>query len=319
MDLIRTLLCSLTITQIAIHLLFCSRDNADLLTGLSSYSKYLRLDDTHRTASIRAYALQWLSKIKLLSDEKVQQWAAYWICSAVQGLWLYARLMLDERQQLLNLAMTRQQLQNIPRGLQQLYTQILTNLVSRVKDWQLAVAQQTFLWVDIVDFVLVKRIGSCPLNILEFALQYVSMGEPIHDSIPLIRSLGAHLVDVFEVKDDVAVIDFIHHTSRQYVERSENAPASQVPIILKPRPLRELYCAVTAAWYLSQHPQAKADCQRLRKNPKCAWDIPYFEMACALWGAFKLEALPAQLDDEEIDRVTESCNQLIQYLSTDQC
>ena len=319
LDVIQTLLNNLYTTQVAVHLLFCSRDHVDILNSLSTHSEYLRLDDTHRTASIRAYAMQRLSKIKPLSGEKVQQWATNQICSAAQGLWLYARLMLDEIQQLPNLAMIRQKLQNIPRGLQQLYTQILTTLVSTVNDWQLAVAQQIFLWVDIGDFVLGGRIASFPLDILEFTLQYVSMGEPVHDSISLIRSLGAHLVDVFEVDDGVAVVDFIHHTSRQYVEWSVTAPASQVPIILKPRRLRELYCAATAAWYLSQHSQAKADRNRLRRNFGRTWDIQYFEMAYALWGAFKLEALPTHLDDEEVDQVTVLCNQLVQFLNSDQC
>ena len=319
LDLIQTLLNHLTTARNTIHLLFCSRDHADVLNRLGSQSEYLRLDDTHRTASIRAYALQRLSNVRPLADEKSQQWAADQICTAAQGLWLYARLMIDEIQRLPNLAMIRQKLRDIPRGLQQLYTQILTTLVSTIDDWQLAVAQQIFLWVDISVYVLGGRVGSFPLNILEFALQYVSMGEPVHDPIPLVRSLGAHLVDVFEAEDCIAVVDFIHHTSRQYVEWSETAPASHVPIILKPRRLRALHCAATAAWYLSQHPRAKADCQLLRRNRGLAWDIEYFEMAYALWGAFKLEALPVSLDEEEELQVTELCNKLIHYLSTAEC
>ncbi|MCJ1251597.1 hypothetical protein MMC30_008832 [Trapelia coarctata] len=308
LDLIRTLL---ELTSNA-----ATAQKAD---GLKDHGNFLRLDATYRTASIRAYALQRVSNMRVLSSKRLQQLAAGEVCSAAQGLWLYARLMLDEIQHLPNITMIQHQLRNIPRGLQQLYTQILTTLASTIDDWQLAVAQQIFLWVDFNDVILTVSEDNLSLAVLEIALQYVSMGEPVHDSIPLIRRLGGHMVDVFEADDSPAAVDFIHHTARQYVEWSSTAPSAQVPVILKPRRLRELHCAATAAWYLSQHPKAKSDCHRLRQTRGALRGVQYFEMAYALWDAFKLADLPSRLDDEESIQITELCSQLIHFLSSDQC
>ena len=307
------------ITRKALHLMFCSRDHADILSGLKHHSKFLKLDDTYRIASIRAYALQRLSSVKILSDQGLHQWAAEQVCSAARGLWLYARLLLDEIQYLPNISMIQHQLRNIPRGLQQLYTQILTTLASTLNDWQLAVAQQIFLWIDISKFVLNGATESLSLDVLEIVLQYVSMGEPVHDPIPLIRKLGSHLVDTFEDYDGSCTIDFIHHTTRQYVEWSSTAPLSQVPVILKPRRLRQLHCGAIAAWYFSQHPQVRSDCELVRLHFGGTRGVQYFEMTYALWGAFKLAAPPTQIDAEESSQIAELCNRLIQFISSDQC
>ena len=319
LDLMRILLGFTSSAQKPVRLLFCTRDHAEICDGLKDHGNLLRLDVKHRFASIRAYALQRVSNMRVLSSKRLQRSVADEVCSAAQGLWLYARLMLDEIQHLPNIAMIQHQLRNIPRGLQQLYTQILITLASTVDDWQLSVAQQIFLWVDISDFMLFASEDSLLLAVLEIALQYVSMGGPVHDSIPLIRRLGGHMVDVFEADDSPATVDFIHHTARQYIEWSSTAPSTQVPVILKPRRLRELYCGATAAWYLSQHSQAKLDCRKVRQTRGTIRDIQYFEMTYALWGAFKLSDLPTYLDDEESIQITELCNQLIQFISSDQC
>ena len=303
----------------AVRVMFCTRNHTDIYHALEDHSNFLRLDATYRTASIRAYALQRVSNMRVLSSKRLQQLAADEVCSAAQGLWLYARLILDEIQHLPNITMIQHQLRNIPRGLQQLYTQILTTLASTIDDWQLGVAQQIFLWVDIDDFVLVNTGDSLSLAVLEIALQYVSMGEPVHDPIPLIRRLGGHMVDVFEADYGPAAVDFIHHTAHQYIEWSSAAPSGQVSLILKPRRLRALHCGATAAWYLSQHPQAKSDCHELRFTRGRSRGTQYFEMAYALWGAFKLAELPTGLDNEESIQITKLCSQLIHFLSSDQC
>ena len=269
LDLIRILLeftSNAVTARKAVHLMFCTRDDTDILDELKHHGSFLRLDATYQTASIRTYVLQWVSSMRVLSSERLQQLVANKVYSAAQGLWLYAQLILDEIQHLTNTTMIQHQLRNIPRGLKQLYTQILMSLASTIDDWQLSDAQQIFLWVDIEDFVLSSMEDSPQLAVLETALQYVSMGESVQDPIPLIRRLGGHIVDVYEADDSPAAVDFIHHTARQYVKWSSSAPSAQVPLILKPRRLRELHCGATAAWYLSQHPQAKLYCHRLIKT-----------------------------------------------------
>ena len=321
-DLVRILLeftSNAAATKKVLHLMFCTRDHADIYDELENYGDFLRLDATYRSASIRAYALERVSHLRVLSSVRLQQSAADEVCNAAQGLWLYARLILDEIEHLPNITMIQRQLQNIPRGLQQLYTQILTTLASTIDDWQLEVARQIFLWVDIQEFCLIVEDDSLSLGILEKALQYVSMGEPVHEPIALIRKLGSHMVDVFEADDNPAAVDFVHHTARQYVEWSSTAPSNQVPLILKPRRLRELYCGATAAWYLSQHPQAKSDCHKLRQMGGRPADVQYFEMAYALWGAFTFAELPTHFDDEESIQITKLCRQLIHFLSSDEC
>ena len=325
LDLIRILLnfrSNKATAQKAMHLMFFTRDYADIWDELKDHGNSLRLDAIHQTASIRNYALQRVCNMRVLSSEGLQHLTVEKVCRAAQGLWLYARLILDEIQHLPNITMIEYQLQNIPRGLHRLYTQILRTLALTVDDWELKVAQQIFLWLDLHDFMLVDKQESLSLAALEIALQYVSMGEPVHDPVPLIRRLGYPMVDVyhvFGVDDNPAAVGFIHHTARQYIEWSITAPSDQAPLILKPRRLRGLHCGTTAAWYLSQHPQAKSDCHKLRRTHGRYVDVQYFEMAYALWGAFKLAELPTGLDNEESIEVTKICSQLIHFLSSDQC
>lgn len=305
--------------QRAVRLMFCTRNDTTIWDKLKDHGNFLWLDATYRSASIRAYALQRVSDMRVLSSKRLQQETADEVCNAAQGLWLYARLMLDEIKHLPNIIMIQHQLRNIPRGLQQLYTQILTTLASTIDDWQLGVAQQIFLWVDINDFLLAGEEDSLSLAVLETALQYVSMGEPVHDPIPLVRRLGGHMVDFFQADGSPATLDFIHQTAYQYVKWSSTAPCAQVPVILKPRRMRELHCSATAAWYLSHHPQAKSDCERLRQSRGILWPGQYFEMTYALWSAFKLADLPTRLDDEESIQITKICSQLTHFLSSDEC
>ena len=215
--------------------------------------------------------------------------------------------------------MIEHQLQNIPRGLQELYTQILNTMIGNLNEWELQVVQQLFLWIDINDYARAHQWESLSLRSLEMALQHVSMGEPVHDSIPLTRKLGSHMVDVFAEGDGSVTVDLIHHTARQYIKWSSTAPSARLPVTLVPRRLRELHCGATAAWYHSQHRQAKYDLIALRGARDRSGGILYFEMAYALWGAFKLTEIPVMLAEEETSRLVELCDSLTKFLSGDLC
>lgn len=300
--------------------MFCSRAHENALDELKGHGDLLWLSTADRTAGIRAYAWQRVSSMPVLSSTKLQELVVDEVCGAAEGLWLYARLMLNEIQHLPNLAMIQHQLQNIPRGLRELYTHILTTLASTLDDWQLRVVQQLFLWIDINDFARIGRWTSLSLDALERALEYVSMGGPIHDPVLLVRRLGSHMIDCFTDDKGAPVVDFIHHTARQYIEWSSTAPSARMPVILQPRRLRALHCGATAAWYLSQHPEAKADCETLKQTHGMIGYNLYFEMVYALWGAFHLSDLSADdLDDEESIHLEELCRQLTRFLSSDQC
>lgn len=321
-DLIQSLLelaSSIGTTQKAVHLMFCGRPNDAALEELKGHGVRLWLSATDRTSGIRAYAWQRVSKMPVLSCDKDQEAVVNEVCEAAEGLWLYARLMLNEIQHLPNLAMIQHQLQNIPRGLQELYTQILTTLASTLSEWELRVAQQLFLWIDVNDFARVGRWTSLSMDALEKTFEQVSMGGPIHDPTLLVRKIGSNMVDCFTEDNGFPVVDFIHHTARQFVHRSSTAPYHRIPTILQPRRLRQMHCGATAAWYLSQHPQAKAERDTLRQTNGLIGFNLYFEMAYALWGAFHTAEISAVLDEEEAVQLSELCQQLTQFLSTDQC
>ncbi|MCJ1312013.1 hypothetical protein MMC25_005687 [Agyrium rufum] len=303
-----------------VHLMLSTRDQVEIRDALQGHTDILRLDATRRATDIDAYVQKRVSNMRVLTSTEMREAVVREVYDAAQGLWLYARLILDEIQSLPNVTMIRHQLQNIPRGLQQLYTQILTTLVSRLDEWQLQVAQQIFLWVDMNEFMLIGGQYSIKLSVLETALQHISMGEPVHDPISLVRKLGCHMVDVIEGDDFPPCIDFIHYTAHQYITWARKLPVDQIPRTLKPRRLRELYGAATAAWYLSDHPQTKQDCEKM-KSSRGMMDsgMQYFEMAYALWAVLKLPQLPNDLDEEELAQVETHCNQLIRFLSTEQC
>lgn len=150
-------------------------------------------------------------------------------------------------------------------------------------------------------------------------LQFASSGEPVEEPIPVICTLCSPVIETYEDHNGGFALGFIHHTARQYIEWSSTASPKELPAVLKPRRLRQLYRGVTAAWYLSEHPTPRRDLVELRQDPFPGTRGLYFEMANGLWDAFRVRALHGDLDEEEVEHVTELCDELTDYIISDKC
>lgn len=74
---------------------------------------------------IRKYVEHRALQMKTLSDLGLRTIVISQVSDAADGLWLYARLMPDEVQRMPSAASVQRHLQKVPRGLTQLYSQIL--------------------------------------------------------------------------------------------------------------------------------------------------------------------------------------------------
>jgi hypothetical protein len=240
------------------------------------------------------------------------------VTQAAAGLWLSARLMMDEIQRLPSPLAIARQLQNIPIGIAQLYQQIFSTMERSFSPLQLRLSQQVFLWIDMADFVRVGR-SSLDRELLDLVFQAENDGEEVFDSIDLARQLCSPLIELRGDEDDTIKVQFFHHTAAQFVRMCGKERAFEIPRILKPQPLKALYRANTSVWFFEESPKSDLLLQELRSNPCMGNTAEYFEMAYGLWNAFFLEELPQSLDDDEMIAASRLCDKLTEFLLSGRC
>lgn len=188
------------------------------------------------------------------------------VSSAADGLWLYARLMMDEIARMASSALIERQLQAVPLGLTQVYTQILRSSEQNFSQEQIKFAQQIFLWLDVDDdlpnFLYIGNKG-LSFRTLSLILQYVNFGQPVFDPIALRRELCSPLVGVRELphhrqrrrflaETSDFELEYDHHTAKQYILESYASPLTDLPLVLRPRRFRLFQRAAVAVWYFSE-------------------------------------------------------------------
>jgi hypothetical protein len=65
----------------------------------------------------------------------------------------------------------------------------------------------------------------------------------------LVGQLCSPLCGVYEMEDGIFEIDLIHHTTAQFIHQCAKKEGSEVPEILKPQALKELYRGKISAWF----------------------------------------------------------------------
>jgi hypothetical protein len=240
------------------------------------------------------------------------------VTQAAGGLWLSARLMMDEIQRLPSPRAIARQVQDIPIGIAQLYQQIFSTMQRSFSPLQLRLSQQVFLWIDMADFVRVGR-RSLDRKLLDLVFQAENGGEEVFDSIDLARQLCLPLIELRGDEDDTIKVEFVHHTAAQFVRMCGKERAFEIPRILKPQQLKALYRANTSVWFFEESPKSDLLLQELRSNPCMGNTAEYFEMAYGLWNAFFLEELPQSLDDDEIIAASRLCDKLTEFLLSGRC
>jgi hypothetical protein len=240
------------------------------------------------------------------------------VASAADGLWLYARLMMDEIERLPSAAAIRRQLQDIPTGLLQLYDQIFSTMEKSFTPLQLSLCRQVFLWIEMSTFVRVGR-KSLTRGTLDLIFQHENYGEEVFDSIDLARQLCSPIVGFTVDPRGKIELDFVHHSAAQYVHRCVQDSTLRTPKILIPQRLKELYRGNTAAWFFGSCLKAELFLESMRERPRTVDTGDYFEMAYALWNSLFLHGLPELSDQDEIAEATRLCNSLTEFITSGKC
>lgn len=280
-----------------------------------SFDEDLVFDSKLTNQPIEKYIDHRVLQMKTFSDGVLGLIVTRQITRAADGLWLYARLMLDEIEKLPSAVLIQRHLRNIPHGLTQLYTQILRSKESTSTTMDLKFGQQVLLWFDVSDYLHgFEPTFYVDYETLVLVLQKVNFGQPLFDPAELVSRLCTPLMRM----DDYGVRP-AHHTADQYIRESQTLPATHLPLILRPRRLRQLHRCASSIWYFTACETSATHLQNLRDNPETQSYGSYFEMAYGLWNALHLARLPTDLDEPEITEATTILQEITDYMCSEEC
>ena len=280
-----------------------------------SFDEDLLFESKSTSQPIERYVDHRVLRMKTLSDGVLGLIVIRQITRAADGLWLYARLMLDEIESLPSATLIKRHLRNIPHGLKQLYTQILRSKESTFTAIELIFGQQVLLWFDTSEYLPgFGNILYVDYETLVLVLQKVNFGQPLFNPAALVSKLCSPLM-----KMDDFQLSPIHHTADQYIKESQNLPAVDLPLILRPRRLRNLHRCATSIWYFTACETSATHLQHLRDEPERHSYGSYFDMAYGIWNALHLDRLPTDLDEAEVMEATTLLQEIADYISSEQC
>ena len=157
---------------------------------------------------------------KTLSGNELGAMAVHQVSDAVGGLWLYARLVLDEIEKLPSAVLIQWHLQSIPHGLTQLYTKILHSKESKLSQMELAFTQQIYLRLDVSDYIPSFLWVDClTYDALSLVLQMVNFEQPVFDPINLVSELCSPLITAIDSGGDGATSGL--HDYENYLNSSQ--------------------------------------------------------------------------------------------------
>ena len=292
-----------------------------------SFDEDLLFDSKTTNQPIQKYVDHRVLQMKTLSDGVLGLIVTRQITRAADGLWLYARLMLDEIERLPSAALIQRHLRSIPHGLTQLYTQILKSKESTLTAMDLEFGQQVLLWFDISDYLPAFLPNFyVDYETLVLVLQKVNFGQPLFNPAELVSNLCSPLMRVEDFQQVEGVpsiyryqISPAHHTADQYIRESQNLPAANLPLMLRPRRLRQLHRCATSIWYFTACETSATHLQNLRDDPERHYYGSYFEMAYGIWNALHLVHLPTDLDEPEITEATTLLREITSYITSEEC
>lgn len=319
-NLVQVLFDARSQTSLRLNLLFTSRQ----MPISYPFDEDMLFESQSTSGPIHKYIDHRVLEMKTLSDGVLGLIVTRQVSRAADGLWLYARLMLDEIENLPSAALIRRHLRSVPQGLTQLYTQILRSKEATFTAVDVLFAQQLYLWLDIDDYIpSFLSVDTLSYATLSLVLRKVNFGQPVFDPVTLASKVCSPLVKVTDFRNgnSTALLhDFeiasTHHTADQYIRESQQYPAASLPLVLRPRRLRQLHRGATAIWYLTECHTSALELDQYRAEPYAYTYGAYFEMSYGMWNALWLDHLPEDIDTQEITEATSLIQNLIDFLDS---
>ncbi|KAH8702659.1 hypothetical protein GQ44DRAFT_831837 [Phaeosphaeriaceae sp. PMI808] len=308
-----------------IHLIVTSRDHVNL-RPIFEFSRDLTFPSEKAQQPIREYVTKRVSAMTFLSKTDLASGLVDAVSKASDGLWLYARLLLDEISQASSISEVHTLLNRLPEDIMALYTSVLRSAESRFSDVQIRIAQEIFIWIDGADYMPWWHFHSNDVledSVLTLLVTFANGGEAVFDTARLIEKLCFPIVSIVE-SNGLGLINtfaarFVHFSAEQYLHWSSTPPSRTLPKVLRHRRLRRLRRGVTAAWYYTRSEEFKTVLQLLREDPYGNGVGSYFEMAYGMGDSWHASRLPPDLDEDDLAQIPELCKPLVQYITTADC
>lgn len=270
---------------------------------------------------IHEYVKQRVQRMAPIANTDLETQVVRQISESSDGLWLYARLMVDEVERAPSEERVKRRLISLPLGLSDLYAQALRSCGARMTDDHRQFAKYLYIWLDVSDYMptfLSDNFDRLQYRMLQLIFRFVNGGNEVFNAAALARELGAPLIEIHEI-DSTYELDFVHRSAYQYLADSSHLSFDELPLILKPQRLKQLHRGVTAVWYFTECSDSAQQLEGL-KDPSRLGEFfgsdSYFEMAYGLWNAFTQRRLPAHLSQEEMAEVENLSQRLTDFLQS---
>lgn len=315
-----------------IKFLFTARgSNSTSPEAPSSNSLVMSLGTSCAAEHIKLYAEARVRKLPAIADTALGEYVILEVSQRANGLWLYARLLLDEIERAPSREVVEQLLKAVPDGLAGLYHHILVTNGSQMTKFEKRFAQYLFLCVDISDFMpnfLAKTMDTLQQDTLDLMFRFVNGGNKPFDIRGLAAKLGSPLVEVYP--DDQShgadyEAKFVHSSIYQYVADAERARMiDTLPPLIQPRRAKGLYRGDMAVWYFTKCPDSQIfldELQNMPINPPATHGFDsYFPMTYCLWDTLKMDCRNLQNLPGCLSTETDSMLQTLSaFLKSEQC
>ncbi|KAF7122048.1 hypothetical protein CNMCM5793_000003 [Aspergillus hiratsukae] len=285
-------------------------------TGATSH--VLSLDSSYIQDHIRSYVHRRIQEIPSIAGTSLGEQVTNTISKQADGLWLYARLMMDDIERAPSRKAITECLSSLPQGLSEVYDRIIQENNGRLSDYERRFAQWFYLWLDISDIFpgfLLQEEDHLPIQIMDIVFQYVNGGEPVFDTPGLAKRLGDRLVDLRQTTTGYEVAA-VHQSFYPYLSRA----------LLRPLWSKKLSRGIAAVWYFTECPESKQHLDDLRSASSAPINFYRFEshfpFHYALLQAFACSRFCSDESSSNAERRSEEgmmAQLLIEFISPGKC
>ncbi|KAK5958349.1 glycoside hydrolase 15 protein [Knufia fluminis] len=300
--------------QIIVHssnikILFTGRDDGNYYHDLGYlYTRQsvqppmeLTMDTSFANKHIKSYTEARAAEIGRVGPTELQEAITAAVVEKADGLWLYAKPILDEVQCAPSEARLRARLSDLPKGLTDLYTSILKDRAAHLSDDEKAFCGEIYLWLDLSDYMpgfFAEENDRLSMQIIRSIFRCVNGGTEVFDAVKLVKSLGAPLIRI--------------HSHRRR--------PGELPSVLLPQRLKHLRRAATSVSYFGQGEHAADLLNALKTDGDghaAMFDMEYFHFAYGIWNTSHFCGyLSDPMEGDELHELECLCKKLIDFIQS---